>query len=118
MAHGRGPRAGASGKSRTARYIPVQQLTGTWTGRYRAVPLRSAVGCRFRLSTIDLCQEEEKKKKKKKKKKRRRSTSCHPSGDSARGSPALPEHRRRPHCPSAVAACGCFFSPRGREFEA
>ncbi|RRT73246.1 hypothetical protein B296_00008189 [Ensete ventricosum] len=33
-----------SGKTRTARYIPVQQLTGTWTGRYRAIPLRSAVG--------------------------------------------------------------------------
>ncbi|RWV84037.1 hypothetical protein GW17_00054284, partial [Ensete ventricosum] len=47
--------------------------------------------------------EEEKGKKKKKKKKRRRSTSRRPSGDSARGSPAS---RRRPCCPSAVAACG------------
>ncbi|RZS21409.1 hypothetical protein BHM03_00054041, partial [Ensete ventricosum] len=27
-----------SGKTCTARYIPVRQLTGTWTGRYRAVP--------------------------------------------------------------------------------
>ncbi|RWV87262.1 hypothetical protein GW17_00050761, partial [Ensete ventricosum] len=30
-------------KTRTARYIPVQQLTGMRTGRYRTVPLRSTV---------------------------------------------------------------------------
>ncbi|RWW21037.1 hypothetical protein GW17_00014825 [Ensete ventricosum] len=29
---------------RTTRYIPVRQLTGTWTGRYRVVPLKSDVG--------------------------------------------------------------------------
>ncbi|RRT41564.1 hypothetical protein B296_00028950, partial [Ensete ventricosum] len=28
----------SNGKTRTARYIPVRQLTGTWTGRYRAIP--------------------------------------------------------------------------------
>ncbi|RRT51217.1 hypothetical protein BHM03_00020161 [Ensete ventricosum] len=42
-----------SDKTRTARYIPVRQLTGTWTGRYRAVPLRSAVDGRFRSLTVD-----------------------------------------------------------------
>ncbi|RWW38183.1 hypothetical protein BHE74_00056679 [Ensete ventricosum] len=36
-----------AGKTRTARYIPVQQLTGTRTGRYRAVALGSAVDGRF-----------------------------------------------------------------------
>ncbi|RWW09121.1 hypothetical protein GW17_00027406, partial [Ensete ventricosum] len=41
------------GKIHTARYIPVRQLIGTRTGRYRAVPLRSTVDGRFRLSTID-----------------------------------------------------------------
>ncbi|RRT54961.1 hypothetical protein B296_00026935 [Ensete ventricosum] len=50
-------------RSRTARYIPVRQLTGTWIGRYRAVPLKSAIGGRL------------KKKRKRRKKKRRRSTS-------------------------------------------
>ncbi|RRT33112.1 hypothetical protein B296_00058295 [Ensete ventricosum] len=44
---------GRRGKTRTARYIPVRQLTGTWTGRYRAVPLRSVVNGRFRPSMID-----------------------------------------------------------------
>ncbi|RZS26214.1 hypothetical protein BHM03_00059529 [Ensete ventricosum] len=43
-----------SGKTHTARYIPVRQLTGTWTGRYQAVPLRSAVGGRFPSSAVDL----------------------------------------------------------------
>ncbi|RWW31658.1 hypothetical protein GW17_00003716 [Ensete ventricosum] len=41
-----------SGKTHIARYIPVRQLTGTWTGRYRAVPLRSAVGGRFPPSMV------------------------------------------------------------------
>ncbi|RRT81764.1 hypothetical protein B296_00020513 [Ensete ventricosum] len=70
------------GKARTARCIPVRQLTGTRTGRYRAVPLRSAVGGQFPSSMVDLRRidhrrsiEEEKGKKKKKKKRRRRSTS-------------------------------------------
>ncbi|RWW30636.1 hypothetical protein GW17_00004786 [Ensete ventricosum] len=65
-----------TGKTHTARYIPVRQLTE---------------------------EEEEKKKKKKKKKKRRRSTSRRPSDDSARGSSAS---RCRSCCPSAVAARG------------
>ncbi|RWW73419.1 hypothetical protein BHE74_00018704 [Ensete ventricosum] len=38
-----------SGKTCTVWYIPVRQLTG----RYRAIPLRSAIGGRFRLSTVD-----------------------------------------------------------------
>ncbi|RRT57361.1 hypothetical protein B296_00038616 [Ensete ventricosum] len=85
------------GKTRTARYIPVRQLTGTRTGRYRAVPLRSGVD-----------EEEEEKKKKKK---RRRSTSHRPSDDSARGSPT--SHRCQ-RCPSAVAACAALTpSPAG-----
>ncbi|RWW12484.1 hypothetical protein GW17_00023848 [Ensete ventricosum] len=42
-----------TGKTRTARCIPVRQLTGTRTDRYRAVPLRSSVGGRFRPSTVD-----------------------------------------------------------------
>ncbi|RZR92325.1 hypothetical protein BHM03_00020604 [Ensete ventricosum] len=37
-ASGKAPRPG------TARYIPVRQLTGTQTGHYRAVPLKSAIG--------------------------------------------------------------------------
>ncbi|RRT38112.1 hypothetical protein B296_00037982 [Ensete ventricosum] len=41
------------GKTCTARYIPVRQLTGTRTGRYRAVLLRSVIGSRFRPSTVD-----------------------------------------------------------------
>ncbi|RWW68544.1 hypothetical protein BHE74_00023922 [Ensete ventricosum] len=42
-----------SGKTHTARYILVRQLIGTWTSRYWAVPLRSAVGGRLRPSTVD-----------------------------------------------------------------
>ncbi|RZS27232.1 hypothetical protein BHM03_00060669 [Ensete ventricosum] len=76
-----------SGKTRTARYIPVWQLTGTWTGRYRAVPLRSAVGGRFKEKTT-VGGRLRKKKERRRKRKRRRSTSHRPSGDSARGSPA------------------------------
>ncbi|RWV87448.1 hypothetical protein GW17_00050553 [Ensete ventricosum] len=41
------------GKTRTARYIPVRQLTGTRTGRYWAVPLRSTVDSRFSPSMVD-----------------------------------------------------------------
>ncbi|RZR92949.1 hypothetical protein BHM03_00021325 [Ensete ventricosum] len=41
------------GKTRTARYILVRQLTGTQIDRYRVVPLRSAVGDRFRPSTVN-----------------------------------------------------------------
>ncbi|RZR93541.1 hypothetical protein BHM03_00022062, partial [Ensete ventricosum] len=66
-----------AGKTRTARYIPVWQLTGTWIGRYRAVALRSAVDGRFPSSMVDFRR----------------------------------LRRRRPCCPSAVAARG-FFPPR------
>ncbi|RWW20668.1 hypothetical protein GW17_00015213 [Ensete ventricosum] len=95
------------------------------TGRYQAVPLRSIVGGRFRPSTVDFCRlrsiqgeidrrrsiEEEKGKEEKKK--RRRSTSRHPSGDSARGSPAS---RRRSRCPSAVAARAALAPSRPAGF--
>ncbi|RRT69569.1 hypothetical protein B296_00034190, partial [Ensete ventricosum] len=37
-----------NGKHRTARYISVRQLIGTRTSRYRAVPLKWAVGNRLR----------------------------------------------------------------------
>ncbi|RZR91048.1 hypothetical protein BHM03_00019082, partial [Ensete ventricosum] len=47
-------------RPRTARYIRVRQLTGTWTGRYRAVPLKSAVGGRLKKKKGK--EEEEKKK--------------------------------------------------------
>ncbi|RWW67238.1 hypothetical protein BHE74_00025328 [Ensete ventricosum] len=47
---GRTRRCSPTGKAHTARYIPVQQLTGMWTGRYRAVPLKSIVDSRFRPS--------------------------------------------------------------------
>ncbi|RRT41906.1 hypothetical protein B296_00055468, partial [Ensete ventricosum] len=64
------------GKTRTAWYIPVRQLTGTRTGRYRAVALRSAVDGRFSSSMVDFRRlrpiEEEKGKKKKRKRRRRR----------------------------------------------
>ncbi|RZR97948.1 hypothetical protein BHM03_00027231 [Ensete ventricosum] len=41
-------------RPRAARYIPVQQLTGTWTACYRAVPSKSTVGGRLKeKSTID-----------------------------------------------------------------
>ncbi|RWW68254.1 hypothetical protein BHE74_00024226 [Ensete ventricosum] len=40
-------------RPRTARYIPVRQLIGTQTSCYRAVPLKSAIGDRFRLSAVD-----------------------------------------------------------------
>ncbi|RRT47205.1 hypothetical protein B296_00053895, partial [Ensete ventricosum] len=46
-------RSSTLGKTRTARYIPVQQLTGTRTSRYRAVALKSAVDGRFRPSAVD-----------------------------------------------------------------
>ncbi|RWW37672.1 hypothetical protein BHE74_00057181 [Ensete ventricosum] len=40
----------------TARYVPVRQLTDTWTDRYRAVLLKSTVDGRLRenrLLTVD-----------------------------------------------------------------
>ncbi|RZS26281.1 hypothetical protein BHM03_00059600 [Ensete ventricosum] len=43
----------SSGKAYTARYVPVWQLIGTRTGRYRAVPLKLAVDNRFRPSAVD-----------------------------------------------------------------
>ncbi|RZS14548.1 hypothetical protein BHM03_00046248, partial [Ensete ventricosum] len=46
---------GVFGKARTARYIPVRQLTDTRTGRYQAVALRSTVDGRFLSSMVDFC---------------------------------------------------------------
>ncbi|RZS02828.1 hypothetical protein BHM03_00032916 [Ensete ventricosum] len=57
------------GKARTARYIPVRQLTDTRTGRYRAVPLKSIVCGRLKeKSTIDdrLRKKKEQEEKKRK----------------------------------------------------
>ncbi|RWW17322.1 hypothetical protein GW17_00018757 [Ensete ventricosum] len=93
----------ASDKTHTARYIPVRQLTGTRTGRYRAVPLKSAVGDRLR-EKIDRRRsiEEEKGKRKKKKKirkkkkRRRRNTSlARPRCPQATFLPAHGRRRRR-----------------------
>ncbi|RRT57800.1 hypothetical protein B296_00047020, partial [Ensete ventricosum] len=65
-------------RPRVARYVPVQQLTGTWTDRYRAVPVKLTVGSRFRPSgsiegEIDRRRsiEEEKGKKKRKRRKKK-----------------------------------------------
>ncbi|RWW45587.1 hypothetical protein BHE74_00048560 [Ensete ventricosum] len=57
-------------RPRIARYIPVRQLTGTWTGRYRVVPRKSTVDGRLmkkstvggRLKKKKGKEEEEKKK--------------------------------------------------------
>ncbi|RWV88738.1 hypothetical protein GW17_00049154 [Ensete ventricosum] len=83
--------------ARYGRYIPVRQVTGTRTARYRAVP--SKINRRQPiLKEIDRRRsiEEEKGKKKRKSKKKRR------------GEERIPR-QRRPR-PPAVAARGCFFS--------
>ncbi|RZS11779.1 hypothetical protein BHM03_00043132, partial [Ensete ventricosum] len=132
-----------SGKTHTPRYIPVRQLTGTRTGRYRAVPLRSTVGDRFRSLTIDFrrrwsisaicCRFKEKstvggRLRKKKERRRRR------GGEVPRAALAmtLPGGRpiavavREPSPPAGDFSPGAgrrnvsprSVSPRGREFEA
>ncbi|RRT44071.1 hypothetical protein B296_00055969, partial [Ensete ventricosum] len=108
----KGGRGDGAGKTRTARYIPVRQLTGTRTGRYRAVPLRSAIGGRFRPSTVDFRLDGRFKEKstvggrlRKKKERRRRG-----GGEVPRATLAATPLGDRPRCPSAVAARG-FFSP-------
>ncbi|RZS19778.1 hypothetical protein BHM03_00052217 [Ensete ventricosum] len=58
------------GKARTARYIPVRQLTGTWTSRYWAVLLKSIVGGRLRKKKEEEEEEVEKKKEEEEKKKK------------------------------------------------
>ncbi|RWW32029.1 hypothetical protein BHE74_00030625 [Ensete ventricosum] len=84
-----GRRTGGGGQSSTrlctVRYVPVWQLTDTWTGCYRAILLQSVVDDRCRPSAVEIDHqrsiEEEKgkkKKRKRRKKKRRRSTSCRP----------------------------------------
>ncbi|RWV85260.1 hypothetical protein GW17_00052959 [Ensete ventricosum] len=92
----------------TGRYIPVRQVTGMWTARYRVVPPKSTVGFSRRRSIegeIDRRQsiEGEKGKKKKKKRKRRKKKKRRTS------------RRPRPH---AVAARGRFFSHTRRKIEA
>ncbi|RWW03986.1 hypothetical protein GW17_00032817, partial [Ensete ventricosum] len=63
-----------SGKARTARYIPVRQLTGTRIGRYRAVPLKSVVGGRLKekLTVGGRLRKKKGRGRRKKKRKRRR----------------------------------------------
>ncbi|RRT48089.1 hypothetical protein B296_00047266, partial [Ensete ventricosum] len=102
-------------------------LIGMRTSRYRAVPLKSAVGSRFRLSVIDFgCRrsnegeidyrrsiEEEKgrkKKRKRRKKKKRRSTSHRPRPRAA-CAPSPPRVARNPS-PHA----GDFCPRAGRRF--
>ncbi|RWW72895.1 hypothetical protein BHE74_00019267 [Ensete ventricosum] len=58
-----------SGKAHTARYIPIRQLTGTRTSRYRAVPLKSTVSGQLRKKREEEEEEENKKEEKEKKKK-------------------------------------------------
>ncbi|RWW02087.1 hypothetical protein BHE74_00001236 [Ensete ventricosum] len=58
------------GKARTARYIPVRQLIGTWTSRYWAVLLKSIVGGRLRKKKEEEEEEVEKKKEEEEKKKK------------------------------------------------
>ncbi|RRT51598.1 hypothetical protein B296_00033113, partial [Ensete ventricosum] len=77
-----------SGKAHTARYIPVRQLTGTRTNRYRAVPLKSTVGDRLRKKREEEEEEEENKKEEKEKKKKEEEEKYL----AARGSPT--SHRR------------------------
>ncbi|RWW37819.1 hypothetical protein BHE74_00057011, partial [Ensete ventricosum] len=123
-----------SGKTRTARYIPVWQLTGTWTGRYRAVALRSAVNGRFPSSMVDfrrrwsisaVCGRFKEKstvsgRLRKKKEIRRRGKEEEEEEEEEEkylappgGSPAS---RRRPRV--LFSPRGETVSPRGREFEA
>ncbi|RZR82655.1 hypothetical protein BHM03_00009109 [Ensete ventricosum] len=121
------------GKTCTARYIPVRQLTGMRTGRYRAVPLRSVVGSRFRSSTVDfrrrwsisaVCGRFKEKsivggRLRKKKERRRRGKE-----EEEEKYLASPQRRVRPGVACAPSPSAGFFlparnvSPRGREFEA
>ncbi|RWW47210.1 hypothetical protein BHE74_00046815 [Ensete ventricosum] len=64
----------------TARYVPVRQLTGMWTGRYRAVLPKG--DCRWSISTVGgrwrRNREGKKKKKKEEEKRKRKGTSSCP----------------------------------------
>ncbi|RWV98696.1 hypothetical protein GW17_00038438 [Ensete ventricosum] len=112
-------------RPRTARYVPAWQLIGMRTSRYWAVPLKSAVGGRFRLSAIDFgcrrsnegeidyrrsIEEEKGRKKKRKRRKKKRSTSHRPR---LRAACVLspPAGRSR-----AIATCGRLLSPCGEMF--
>ncbi|RRT41218.1 hypothetical protein B296_00057983 [Ensete ventricosum] len=54
----------------TAQYIPVRQLTGMQTDRYRAILLKSAIDNRFRPSGIDFDRRLKKKRRKEEEKKK------------------------------------------------
>ncbi|RWW24116.1 hypothetical protein BHE74_00004728 [Ensete ventricosum] len=84
------------------RYIPVRQVAGTWTARYRAVPPK--IDCR---RSIEREKGKKKKKRKKKKKKRKEekkdlspARGPHPCAIAARGT-SPPAGRQRPR---AIAA--------------
>ncbi|RWW78402.1 hypothetical protein BHE74_00013375, partial [Ensete ventricosum] len=78
---------------RTAWYIPVRQLTGMQTARYRVVPPKSIVDSRFQTSVVDFSHQQsidgeidrrrsiegEKGKKKKKRKRRKKKKRIHTS---------------------------------------
>ncbi|RWW46049.1 hypothetical protein BHE74_00048048 [Ensete ventricosum] len=90
----------SKGKARTARYVPDRQLTGTRTGRYQAVPLKSAVGGRLReKSTVDN-RLRKKKGRKKKKRKRRNTSPVRPRVTRAPSPPASPRRPRATFLPT------------------
>ncbi|RWV88007.1 hypothetical protein GW17_00049948 [Ensete ventricosum] len=100
-----------SGKARTTQYVPVRQLTGTQTGRYRAVPLKSVVDGRLReKSTVggrlrkkrEEEEEEEEEKKKEEEEEKKKYLARAPSPPVS--------------CPCtlvALATRGRLFSPHG-----
>ncbi|RWW51264.1 hypothetical protein BHE74_00042405 [Ensete ventricosum] len=115
--------------ARYGRYIPVCQVTGTWTARYRAVPpkivrrrLIEGEISRWRsiAGEIDcwrLIEEEKGKKKKRKRREERIPRRPRPRAIAAHRSPACHHRPRVARVPSpptgrprAVAARGRFFS--------
>ncbi|RWW51759.1 hypothetical protein BHE74_00041868, partial [Ensete ventricosum] len=120
----------------TAQYIPVRQLTGMQSDRYRAILLKSAIDNRFRPSAINFDCRLKKKRRKEEEKKKEEVPGRHPRLHAARApsSPAgrpraviafasrgSPARRRRPRSPRAtiVPARGDETSPcAGREIEA
>ncbi|RWW39022.1 hypothetical protein BHE74_00055695 [Ensete ventricosum] len=96
-----------SGKPRTAWYILVRQLTGTWTGHYRVVPLKSIVGGRLKeKSTIGgrLRKKREEEEERRGEEERRRGKVPRPR--------ALVTYRRL-FSPCALVARGPLFSQHG-----
>ncbi|RZS09638.1 hypothetical protein BHM03_00040737, partial [Ensete ventricosum] len=101
-------------RPRTVRYVPVRQLTGTWTGRYRAVLPK---GDRRRSIEDNSRKEEEEDEEKKKEEEAKEKRYLEPSSPpfrprvvATRGSPAS----RRHHCrPRAI-----FLPARGEKIKA